>query len=216
MWLGISVLGIVLVVALIVRRWWVRGIALLGVAGGLAVLAFQARTVSPPRAPLETAVRIAARASKLGLPSLPSLPPAPPGSEPVSTAAEAAQAIQRFRTAPTARAGSLPDEGRPPVPLTPLPVPPDPDPVTQGRRAGVADDPAGPAEAAPPPASPPGGGLKACDALQAEIQAKLVAKGLTDATLTIVPRGDLPGHAVVGRCEGSTKMIVLTRSPHAP
>ena len=216
MWLGISVLGIVLVVALVARRWWVRGIALLGVAGGLVVLASQARPVPPPRAPLETAVRVAARASKPGLPSLPSLPPAPTESETVSTAAEAAQAIQRFRTAHTARAGSLPDDGRPPVPLTPLPVPPDPDPVTQGRRAGVADDPAGLAEAAPPSASPRGGGLKACDVLQAEIQAKLVAKGLTDATLTILPRGDLPGHAVVGRCEGNTKMIVLTRSPPAP
>ena len=113
------------------RRWWVSGIALLGVAGGLAVLASQARTVPPPRAPLETAVRVAARASKPGLPSLPSLPPSPTGSETVSTAAEAAQAIQRFRTAHTARAVSLADDGLPPVPLTPLPVPPDPDPATQ-------------------------------------------------------------------------------------
>ena len=211
MWLGISVLFILLVVSLVLRRWWVSGIALLGVAGGLAVLAYPARTVPNPRAPLETAVHVAARASKPGLPSLPSLPPSPTGSETVSTAAEAAQAIQRFRTAHMARAVSLADDGLPPVPLTPLPVSPDPDPATQGMGAGVVDDPAG-----PPSASPHGGGLKACDALKAEIQAKLVAKRLTDSMLTVLPRGDLPGHAVVGRCEGNTKMIVLTRSPQAP
>jgi hypothetical protein len=216
MWLGISVLFIVLVVSLVLRRWWVSGIALLGVAGGLAVLASQARMVPTSRAPLETAVSVAARASKPGIPSLPSISPSPTGSETVSTAAEAAQAIQRFRTAHTARAVSLADDGLPPVPLTPLPVPPDPDPATQGMRAGVADDPAGPAGASPPSASSRGGGFKACDALKAEIQAKLVAKGLTDSTLTILPRGDLPGHAVMGRCEGNTKMIVLTRSPPAP
>jgi hypothetical protein len=52
--------------------------------------------------------------------------------------------------------------------------------------------------------------------LKAEIQAKLAAKGVTATTLTILPRGDLSGHAVVGRCEGNTKMIVLTRAPHVP
>ena len=104
----------------------------------------------------------------------------------------------------------------PPCPSRPCRCPRTPIRPRRGWRAGVADDPAGPAGAAPPSASPHGGGLKACDALKAEIQAKLVAKRLTDATLTILPRGDLPGHAVVGRCEGNTKMIVLTRSPQAP
>jgi hypothetical protein len=54
-------------------------------------------------------------------------------------------------------------------------------------------------------------GLKACDALKAEIQAKLEAKRLTGYTLTILPHGDLPDLTVVGHCEGNTKTIVLTR-----
>ena len=66
--------------------------------------------------------------------------------------------------------------------------------------------------ALPMPSAPPmGSGLKSCDELKAEIQAKLAAKSLTGYTLTIMPSGDLHGQNVVGSCEGNTKKIVLTR-----
>jgi hypothetical protein len=61
-----------------------------------------------------------------------------------------------------------------------------------------------------------GSALKSCDALKAEIQAKLEVKSLTGYTLTIMTRGDLPGLPVVGRCEGNTKAIVLNRARNAP
>jgi general secretion pathway protein A len=66
-----------------------------------------------------------------------------------------------------------------------------------------------------PPAPPRGGAFKPCDELKAEIQAKLDAKGVTGYTLTIMARGDLREHRVVGSCEGSTKKIVLDRSRNA-
>jgi len=63
-----------------------------------------------------------------------------------------------------------------------------------------------------PPATPMGTGVKSCDELKAEIQAKLDAKGVTDYTLTIMARGDVKGQHVVGSCEGNTKRIALNRS----
>lgn len=63
-----------------------------------------------------------------------------------------------------------------------------------------------------PPDPPRGRALKSCDELKAEIQAKLDAKGITGYTLTIMARGDLTGHQVVGSCEGNTKKIALNRS----
>jgi hypothetical protein len=56
---------------------------------------------------------------------------------------------------------------------------------------------------------------KPCDELQAEIQAKLDAKRITGYSLTILARGDVQGHHVVGSCDGNTKKIVLNRSRNA-
>jgi hypothetical protein len=60
-----------------------------------------------------------------------------------------------------------------------------------------------------------GMGLKSCDKLKAEIQAKLDAKSLTGYTLTIMAHGDVKGQQVVGSCEGNTKKIVFNRSQNA-
>jgi len=67
-----------------------------------------------------------------------------------------------------------------------------------------------------PRATPIGSGLKSCDELKAEIQAKLDAKSLTGSALTIMTSGDLQGPNVIGSCEGNTKKIVLNRSRNAP
>jgi hypothetical protein len=61
-----------------------------------------------------------------------------------------------------------------------------------------------------------GSGLKSCEALKAEIQAKLTAKGLTGYVLTIMTSGDLQGPDIVGSCEGNTRKIVLYRLRNAP
>ena len=60
-----------------------------------------------------------------------------------------------------------------------------------------------------------GMGLKSCDKLKAEIQAKLDAKSLTGYTLTIMAHGDVKGQQVVGSCESNTKKIVFNRSQNA-
>jgi type II secretory pathway predicted ATPase ExeA len=79
-----------------------------------------------------------------------------------------------------------------------------------------------PASTSPSPAAPPpsptliGPALKSCDALKAEIQAKLAAKSLTGYALTILASGDAPGHQIVGSCEGNTKKIALNRSRNVP
>jgi hypothetical protein len=70
--------------------------------------------------------------------------------------------------------------------------------------------------AVPPPSAPPlGSALKSCEALKAEIQAKLAAKGLTGYVLTITTSGDVPGPEIVGSCEGNTRKIVLYRARNA-
>jgi hypothetical protein len=51
---------------------------------------------------------------------------------------------------------------------------------------------------------------KSCEALKAEIAAKLDAKGVKGYTLEIVKKGD-PAGKVVGNCEGGTKEIVYRR-----
>jgi len=66
-----------------------------------------------------------------------------------------------------------------------------------------------------PPATPLGTGLKSCDKLKAEIQAKLDAKGVTGYALTIMASRDVKGHHIVGSCEGNTKKIALNRSRNA-
>jgi hypothetical protein len=60
-----------------------------------------------------------------------------------------------------------------------------------------------------------GPGVKSCDTLKAEIQAKLDAKGVTDYTLTIMAREDVKGQHIVGSCEGNTKKIAYNRSRNA-
>ena len=67
-----------------------------------------------------------------------------------------------------------------------------------------------------PPATPLGTGLKSCDKLKAEIQAKLDAKRITGYTLTIMASADLKGQQIVGSCEGNTKKIALHRLRNAP
>jgi len=67
----------------------------------------------------------------------------------------------------------------------------------------------------PPPAPTLGSALKSCEALQAEIHAKLAAKGLTRYVLTITTSGDVPGPEIVGSCEGNTRKIVLYRARNA-
>jgi hypothetical protein len=93
----------------------------------------------------------------------------------------------------------------PPAPLTP-PAPAVPPPVA----------PLPPRTTQPPPVSPRGRALKSCNELKAEIQAKLDAKRVTGAVLTIIARGDVRGHQIVGSCEGGTKKIALHRSRDAP
>ena len=69
----------------------------------------------------------------------------------------------------------------------------------------------------PPPSAPTmGSGLKSCEELKAEIQAKLAVKGLTGYVLTIMTSGDLQGPDIVGSCEGNTRKIVLYRLRNAP
>ena len=66
-----------------------------------------------------------------------------------------------------------------------------------------------------PPSTPLDTGLKSCDKLKAEIQAKLDAKSVTGYALTIIASGDVKGHQIVGSCEGNTKKIILNRSRNA-
>ena len=66
-----------------------------------------------------------------------------------------------------------------------------------------------------PPATPRGMARKPCDELKAEIQAKLDAKRVTAYSLTILARGDVQGHHVVGSGDGNTKRIVLNRSQNS-
>jgi hypothetical protein len=92
------------------------------------------------------------------------------------------------------------------------PVPPPPRPIT----LAAEDHDTGARGAVPPPSAPPlGSALKSCEALKAEIQAKLAAKGLTGYVLTITTSGDVPGPEIVGRCEGNTRTIVLYRARNA-
>jgi Protein of unknown function (DUF1161) len=57
---------------------------------------------------------------------------------------------------------------------------------------------------------------KACNELQAEIQAKLDAQSVTGYRLIILASGDVQGHQIVGSCEGGTKKIALHRLRNVP
>lgn len=227
-WIGASVLVVLLGVSLARRTWFFGAVGVLGVAGVLLWMSQQPTPAQAPGAGKETAVSWVPRASKPGTQGTPT-PQAPP--EAVSTPAEAAQAVQQFRAAqamlrqgdeaPAALAVPSADVRPPPATLAPQPAPPVPGPASQAARASEAHDAAGQAAVPTAPdvpslsALPMGSALKSCDALKAEIQAKLEAKSLTGYTLTIMPRGDLPGLPVVGRCEGNTKTIVLNRARNA-
>ena len=97
--------------------------------------------------------------------------------------------------------------------------PPSASPTPQGTvtpPSGLPSHGSSPPLALPPPSAPPlGSALKSCEALKAEIQAKLAAKGLTGYVLTITTSGDVPGPEIVGSCEGNTRKIVLYRARNA-
>jgi hypothetical protein len=98
----------------------------------------------------------------------------------------------------------------------PPPSAPSPPPVTVTPPSSLPSRGAPPPLALPPPSAPPlGSALKSCEALKAEIQAKLAAKGLTGYVLTITTIGDVPGPEIVGSCEGNTRKIVLYRARNA-
>jgi general secretion pathway protein A len=134
--------------------------------------------------------------------------PQPPSRPPLL-----APHVQPPESPPGSAVGPDPSEGH--IPLGPLESP---------ESQGLATPPAAPPPSATlpprvpplPPASTMDTGRKSCDTLKAEIQAKLDAKGITEYTLTILARGDVQGHQIVGSCEGNTKNIAYTRSRQAP
>jgi hypothetical protein len=52
---------------------------------------------------------------------------------------------------------------------------------------------------------------KDCEELKKEIEEKLKAKGVQNATLEIVPAADVKDATVVGSCDGGTKKITYKR-----
>ena len=54
-------------------------------------------------------------------------------------------------------------------------------------------------------------GIKSCEELKTEIDAKLKAKGVTGYTLEIKAATDVKDEKVVGSCEGGTKKIIYSR-----
>jgi general secretion pathway protein A len=134
--------------------------------------------------------------------------------EPTSAPPLVAPPLQQPDLAPQARAESTPgsavgqDPGEGHVRLGPLEPP-------ESQRLETPPATLTPRVTPTPPATPMGTGVKSCDKLKAEIQAKLDAKGITDYTLTIMARGDVTGQHIVGSCEGNTKKIALNRSRNA-
>jgi Protein of unknown function (DUF1161) len=53
--------------------------------------------------------------------------------------------------------------------------------------------------------------IKSCEALKAEIDAKLKAKGVKGYTLDILPADQVKDQKIVGSCEGGTKKISYSR-----
>jgi general secretion pathway protein A len=134
--------------------------------------------------------------------------------KPTNAPPPVAPPLQQPDPAPPARAESTPDSavaqdpGEGHVRLGPLESPEGQRPETPPATLTPRDPPA-------PPATPMGPGVKSCDTLKAEIQAKLDAKGVTDYTLTIMAREDVKGQHIVGSCEGNTKKIAYNRSRNA-
>ncbi len=54
-------------------------------------------------------------------------------------------------------------------------------------------------------------GIKPCEELKAEIDAKLKAKGVVGYTLEIVPADQVKDQKIIGSCEGGTKKISYSR-----
>ena len=57
----------------------------------------------------------------------------------------------------------------------------------------------------------PAFGMKSCDELKSEIDAKIKANGVKSYTLEIVPSDKVKDEKVVGSCEGGTKKIIYKR-----
>ncbi|PWB31629.1 hypothetical protein DCO48_16600 [Pseudomonas sp. SDI] len=54
---------------------------------------------------------------------------------------------------------------------------------------------------------------KPCEALKAEIEAKIQAKGVTSYTLEIVPNAEVHDqNMVVGSCDGGTRKIIYQKN----
>lgn len=53
--------------------------------------------------------------------------------------------------------------------------------------------------------------VKKCEELKAEIDAKLIAKGVKGYTLGILPADQVKDQKIVGSCEGGTKKISYSR-----
>jgi general secretion pathway protein A len=132
--------------------------------------------------------------------------PAPPAqtTSPLDTADEHDSSKDHIRLGPGAGLERQRPETPPPTPTPPAPAVPPPAATLPSRAAPL------------PPVSPRGRGPKPCNELKAEIQAKLDAKRVTGAVLTIIAREDVQGHQIVGSCEGGTKKIALHRLRDAP
>ena len=57
----------------------------------------------------------------------------------------------------------------------------------------------------------PAFGMKSCEELKSEIDAKLQAKGVKSYSLEIVPNDQVKDEKVVGSCDGGTKKIIYKR-----
>ncbi len=60
-------------------------------------------------------------------------------------------------------------------------------------------------------AAPAFGGIKPCEELKSEIDAKIKANGVKSYTLEIVPSDKVKDQKVVGSCDGGTKKIIYKR-----
>lgn len=57
----------------------------------------------------------------------------------------------------------------------------------------------------------PAFGMKSCEELKSEIDAKLQAKGVKSYSLEIVPNDKVKDEKVVGSCDGGSKKIIYKR-----
>ncbi len=57
----------------------------------------------------------------------------------------------------------------------------------------------------------PAFGMKSCEELKSEIDAKLQAKGVKGYSLEIVPNDKVKDEKIVGSCDGGTKKIIYKR-----